>query len=157
MTDKLRVLVRVDLDCAKAQVAAQGHVTSKSVHGLYDVMKRANSFTVGMALELDMNPAWIEPDALEELRTCSRSHHLPAHIVPVRIQAEHPRPREGCPLGSNGRPGGLNHNSNLPKNLGEIPPTNRRESLSGALSRAFWGFQNADSRRYVKLGRTEAI
>ena len=48
--DKLRVLVRVDLDCARAQVAAQGHVTSKSVHGLYAVMKRANSLTAGMAL-----------------------------------------------------------------------------------------------------------
>ncbi|WP_347559596.1 hypothetical protein [Arthrobacter sp. S39] len=52
MTDKLRVLVRVDLDCAKAQVAAQGHVTSKSVHGLYDVMKRANSLTTDMTWSL---------------------------------------------------------------------------------------------------------
>lgn len=84
MTDKLRVLVRVDIDCAKAQVAAQGHVTSKSVHGLYDVMKRANSLTAGMTLELDMTMARIEPDALEELRTCSRSHHLPAHVDPLQ-------------------------------------------------------------------------
>ena len=83
-TDKLRVLVRVDLDCARAQVAAQGHVTSKSVHGLYDVMKRANSLTAGMTLELDMTRARIEPDALEELRTCSRSHHLPAHVDPFQ-------------------------------------------------------------------------
>jgi hypothetical protein len=78
------VLVRVDLDCAKAQVAAQGHVTSKSVHGLYDVMRRANSLTAGLALELDMTRARIEPDALEELRTCSRSHHLPAHVDPLQ-------------------------------------------------------------------------
>jgi hypothetical protein len=83
-TDKLRVLVRVDLDCAKAQVAAQGHVTSTSVRGLYDVMKRANSLTAGMALELDMTRARIEPDALEELWTCSRSHHLPAHVHPFQ-------------------------------------------------------------------------
>ena len=83
-TDKLRVLVRVDLDCAKAQVAAQGHVTSKSVRGLYDVMKRTNSLTAGMALELDMTRARIEPDALEELWTCSRSHHLPAHVDPLQ-------------------------------------------------------------------------
>ena len=83
-TDKLRVLVRVDLDCATAQVAAQGHVTSKSVHGLYDVMKRANSLTAGMALELDMTRARIEPDALEELRACSRSHHLPARVDPLQ-------------------------------------------------------------------------
>jgi hypothetical protein len=84
VTDKLPVLVRVDLDCAKARVAAQGHVTSKSVRGLYDVMKRANSLTAGMTLELDMTRAWIEPDALEELRTCSRSHHLPAHVDPLQ-------------------------------------------------------------------------
>jgi hypothetical protein len=84
VTDKLRVLVRVDVDCAKAQVAAQGHVTSKSVHGLYDVMKRANSLMAGLALELDMTRAQIEPDALDELRTCSRSHHLPAHVDPLR-------------------------------------------------------------------------
>jgi hypothetical protein len=84
VTDKLRVLVRVDLDCAKAQVAALGHVTSKSVHGLYDVMKRANSLTAGLALELDMTRAQIEPDALEELRTCSRSHHLPADVDPFQ-------------------------------------------------------------------------
>jgi hypothetical protein len=83
-TDKLRVLVRVDLDCAKAQVAAQGHVTSKSVHGLYAVMKRANSLTAGMALELDMTRALIDPDALEELRACSRSHHLPARVDPLQ-------------------------------------------------------------------------
>lgn len=85
-TDKLRVLVRVDLDCATAQVTAQGHVTSKSVHGLYGVMKRANSLTSGMVLELDMTRARIEPEALEELRTCSRSHHLPAHVDPLQSE-----------------------------------------------------------------------
>jgi hypothetical protein len=86
VTDKLQVLVRVDLDCAKARVAAQGRVTSESVRGLYDVMKRANSLTAGMALELDVTRAWIEPDALEELRACSQSHHLPAHIDPFQSE-----------------------------------------------------------------------
>ena len=84
MTDKLRVLVRVDLDCATAQVSAQGHVTSKTIHGLYGVMKRANSLTTRMALELDMTRARIEPDALEELRACSKSHHLPARVDPLQ-------------------------------------------------------------------------
>jgi hypothetical protein len=82
--DKLQVLVRVDLDCATAQVAAQGHVTSKSIHGLYDVMKRANSLTADMTLGLDMTRALIEPDALEGLRACSRSHHLPARVDPLQ-------------------------------------------------------------------------
>lgn len=70
---------RRDLDYATAQVAAQGHVTSQSVHGLYAVTKRANSFTVGMAMELEISRVRIEPDALEELRAL-RSHHLPASI-----------------------------------------------------------------------------
>ena len=82
MTDKLRVLVRVDLDCAEAQVAAHGHVTVESVRGLYSVMKRANSLMTGLALELDMTGARIDPEALEQLRACSRSHHLPAHVDP---------------------------------------------------------------------------
>ncbi|HAG59991.1 MAG TPA: hypothetical protein DEP82_19260 [Arthrobacter bacterium] len=100
-TDKLRVLVRVDLDCAKAQVAAQGHVTSKSVRGLYDVMKRANSLTTGMTLELDMTRARIEPDALEELRTCSRSHHLPDDVDPLQsdYRLSILAPDDAAPLG----------------------------------------------------------
>ncbi len=84
MTDKLRVLVGVDLDCAQARVAAQGHVTVQSVQALYLVMKRANSLMAGLALEIDMTHAEIDPDALEQLRGCSRSHHLPAHVDPLQ-------------------------------------------------------------------------
>jgi hypothetical protein len=57
---------------------------SKSIQGLYDVMKRANSLTADMTLELDMTRALTEPDALEELRACSRSHHLPARVDPLQ-------------------------------------------------------------------------
>lgn len=105
MTDKLRVLVRVDLDCARAQVAAQGHVTVESVRGLYAVMKRANSLMAGLALEIDMTGAQIEPDALEQLRSCERSHHLPIHVDPLQsdyrlsvlVPAE-AEPRPGLPV-----------------------------------------------------------
>lgn len=84
MTDKLRVMVRVDLDCAQAQVAAEGHVTMENLRGLYSVMKRANSITTGLRIEIDMAGALVEPDALEQLRDCSRSHHLPAHVDPLQ-------------------------------------------------------------------------
>lgn len=84
LTDKLRVLVRVDLDCAQARVAAQGHVTVQSVQALYAVMKRANSLMAGLALEIDMTHAEIDPDALEQLRDCSRSHHLPSQVDPLQ-------------------------------------------------------------------------
>ena len=71
-------------------------MTSKSVHGIYDVMKRDNSLTAGMTLELEMTRARIEPDALEELRICSRSHHLPAHVDPfLSILPRDNAPRHG--------------------------------------------------------------
>ena len=50
VNEKLRVLVRVDLDGAKAHVNVQGHVTVQNVHGLYGVVQRAGSLTSsGMA------------------------------------------------------------------------------------------------------------
>ncbi|MBU8868553.1 MULTISPECIES: hypothetical protein [Paenarthrobacter] len=86
MNEKLKVLVSVDLDCARARVAAQGHVTVRSVQALYVVVKRANSLMRGLTLEVDMTGAWVEPDALAQLRACSRSHHLPARIDPHQTE-----------------------------------------------------------------------
>jgi hypothetical protein len=82
MTDKLNVLIRVDLDCAHAQIKAKGRVTAQSIHALYVIVKRANALMAGLAVEIDMTHASVEPAALEQLRACSRSHHLPAHIDP---------------------------------------------------------------------------
>lgn len=84
VNEKLRVLVSVDLDGAKAQVKTQGHVTVQSIQGLYDVMKRADSLVPGLALELDMTLAEVEPQAMEELRGCARSHHLPLQVDPLQ-------------------------------------------------------------------------
>lgn len=82
MTDKLNILVRVDLDHARAQVLAQGHVTVHSIQALYVVVKRANALKEGLDLELDMTKAHVDPEALEQLQDCSRTHHLPAKIDP---------------------------------------------------------------------------
>ena len=84
MNEKLRVLVRVDLDGAKAHVRVQGHVTAQSVHGLYDVVKRASSLASGLALELDVTRAHIDPAAMGELHACAKSHHLPLHVDPLQ-------------------------------------------------------------------------
>ena len=84
MNEKLRVLVSVDLDGAKAQVKTQGHVTVQSIQGLYDVMKRADSLVPGLALELDMTLADVEPQAMEELRGCARTRHLPVQVDPLQ-------------------------------------------------------------------------
>lgn len=88
MTDKLNVLVRVDIDCARAKIAAQGRVTTQSLQALYVVLKRANSLMEGLALEIDVTRARVEPDALKQLRACSQSHHLPAHIDPFQADCK---------------------------------------------------------------------
>jgi hypothetical protein len=82
LNDKLNILVRVDLDHARAQVLTKGHVTVHSIQALYVVVKRANSLKEGLNLELDMRAAHVDPEAMEQLRMCSRTHHLPARIDP---------------------------------------------------------------------------
>lgn len=84
MNDKLSILVRVDLDGAKAMVAAQGHVTTQSIQALYVVAKRANDLMADVALEIDVTRARVDQDALEQLRACAQSHHLPAKIDPFQ-------------------------------------------------------------------------
>jgi hypothetical protein len=106
MNDKLSILVRVDLDCARAQVATKGHVTSQSIKALDTVMKRANALMDGLAMEIDMTRALVEPAALEQLHACSRSHHLPEHIDPFQAECRLSilAPEDGLPLaGAMGR------------------------------------------------------
>lgn len=86
MNDKLSILVRVDLDCARARVATRGHVTPHSIQALYVVIKRANALMDGLAVEIDVTRAVVDPAALEQLDACSRSHHLPEHIDPYQAE-----------------------------------------------------------------------
>lgn len=86
LNQKLKVLVRVDLDCGEAQVAAQGHVTAQSIQALYVVMKRANHLRQGLQLVVDVSHARVEPVALEQLRECSKTHHLPRSIDPQQSE-----------------------------------------------------------------------
>ena len=88
MNHKLRVLVRLDLDCGQAEVAAQGHVTPQSLQALYVVVKRANHLKEGLHLVLDVSHAVVEPAALEQLQECSASHHLPASIDPLQSECQ---------------------------------------------------------------------
>jgi hypothetical protein len=46
------------------------------------VVKRANALKEGLDLELDITKALVDPEALEQLQDCSRTHHLPAKIDP---------------------------------------------------------------------------
>lgn len=86
LNDKLKVLVRLDLDCGEAEVAAQGHVTARSLQALYVVVKRANHLKEGLRLVVDVSHARVEPAAMEQLQACSESHHLPAAIDPMQSE-----------------------------------------------------------------------
>jgi hypothetical protein len=88
LNDKLRVLVRVDLDCGQAEVAAQGHVTAQSIQALYVVVKRANHLREGLDVVVDVSHAKVDTVALEQLRECSKTHHLPASIDPFQSECK---------------------------------------------------------------------
>ena len=84
MNSKLHIVVRVDLDHARAKVIAKGHITVHSVNALYVVAKRANSLREGLDLELDISRAFVDEAALEMLRTSSETRHLPTRIDPLQ-------------------------------------------------------------------------
>jgi hypothetical protein len=82
LNSKLTILVRVDLDDARARVIAKGHLTIHSINALYVVVKRANSLKPGLDMELDVSQARVDQEALQMLQTASESHHLPQKIDP---------------------------------------------------------------------------
>jgi peptidyl-tRNA hydrolase len=82
LNSKLNIVVRIDLDHARAKVIAKGHITIHSVNALYVVAKRANSLKEGLDLELDISQARVDEAALEMLQTSSQTHHLPVRIDP---------------------------------------------------------------------------
>ncbi|MDQ0241432.1 hypothetical protein [Arthrobacter bambusae] len=86
MTEKIRLLVKMDIDGAQVRITAHGHLTSRSLHALYVVVKRANALMHGLALEIDVTGANIDPAAMEALARCSQSRRLPALIDPQQSE-----------------------------------------------------------------------
>ncbi|MCX2748729.1 hypothetical protein OOZ51_13030 [Arthrobacter sp. MI7-26] len=82
MTEKIRLLVRMNIDGAQVRITAHGHLTSRSIHALYVVVRRANALMHGLALEIDVTGANVDAAAMEALRRCSQSRRLPALIDP---------------------------------------------------------------------------
>ncbi|CAH0268016.1 hypothetical protein SRABI26_03580 [Arthrobacter sp. Bi26] len=63
-------------------------MTARSLQALYVVVKRANHLREGLHLVVDVSHAVVEPAALEQLRECSASHHLPATIDPLQSECQ---------------------------------------------------------------------
>lgn len=86
MTEKIRLLVKMDIDGAQVRITAHGHLTTRSLHALYVVVRRANALMHGLALEIDVTGANVDPAAMEALRRCSESRRLPALIDPQQSE-----------------------------------------------------------------------
>jgi hypothetical protein len=84
MDPKLRILVRLDLDCTSVSMVTSGHVTAESVGALYSVVKRASSLMQGLTVIIDLTAAHVDAEALEQLQQCSHTKHLPGHIDPLQ-------------------------------------------------------------------------
>lgn len=82
-SDKLSIVVRVDVDGEQIQIAATGRVTTLSLQGLYPVVQRTKSLGRGLGVEMDLSQATIDDDALDQLQG-----YAALHEVPVRLAVE---------------------------------------------------------------------
>jgi hypothetical protein len=81
-SDKLSVVVRVDVDGEQIQIAATGRVTTLSLQGLYPVVQRTKSLGGGLGVEMDLSQATIDADALALLTTYAELHEVPVRLQP---------------------------------------------------------------------------
>ena len=83
-SDKLSVVVRVDLDGAQIQIAATGHVTTSTLQALYPIIQRTSSISLGLGVEIDLSQALVEADALKQLQRHATIHELSVRVASAR-------------------------------------------------------------------------
>jgi len=76
-SDKLNVVVSVDVDCSTARIKVKGHVDSRNIQALYSVVRRANALSPGHDTMLDLGRASATEEALAELERCAALQALP--------------------------------------------------------------------------------
>ncbi|MFJ4209458.1 hypothetical protein ACIPY2_13485 [Paenarthrobacter sp. NPDC089675] len=81
-SEKLSVVVRVDVDGEQIQIAATGHVTTSSLQGLYPVVQRTKSLGGGLDVEMDLSQATVDADALDELQIYAELYEVPVRLNP---------------------------------------------------------------------------
>ncbi|MCG2622123.1 hypothetical protein LVY72_09350 [Arthrobacter sp. I2-34] len=82
MVQKLRVIVRVDLDTGSASIKVLGKLDGHTLIGLYSLIRRTSSITPGLTVEVDLRRAAAEPAALADLHETCAAGHLPARVDP---------------------------------------------------------------------------
>ena len=79
-SDKLSVVVRVDVDGEQIQIEATGRVTALSLQGLYPVVQRTKSLGGGLDVEMDLSQATVDADALDQLKIYAELHEVPVRL-----------------------------------------------------------------------------
>ncbi len=86
-SDKLSVVVRVDVDGEQIQIAATGRVTATSLQGLYPVVQRTKGLGGGLDVEMDLTEATVDADALQELQVFAELYEVPVRLGTNNVTA----------------------------------------------------------------------
>ncbi len=86
-SEKLSVVVRVDVDGEQIQIAATGRVTTASLQGLYPVVQRTRSLGGGLGVEMDLTEATVDAEALHQLAVYAELHEMPVKLSPGNVTA----------------------------------------------------------------------
>ena len=83
-SEKLSVVVRVDVDGEQIQIAATGRVTLTSLQGLYPVVQRTKTLRSGLDVRMDLSEDTVDPDALYELQLYAGLCEIPGLLSPEK-------------------------------------------------------------------------
>jgi len=76
-SDKLDVVVAVDLECNTARIKVKGHVDARNIQALHSVARRANGLTDGLTIVIDLSRASATSEALGQLTGWAQAGTLP--------------------------------------------------------------------------------
>lgn len=86
MSGKLKVTVRVDLECSSALIEVRGRVDERNVLAVYSLAKRANALAAGLEVTIDLQNASVDEAVLWHLQACAVSGFLPEHADPQQAE-----------------------------------------------------------------------
>jgi hypothetical protein len=93
---KLKVLVRLDVDGARAHIQIRGTITERNLGAVYALVRRAGTITDGLAVVLDLRRAAVAAVPMTNLRSASRTGQLPPATGPAstrcRLEVLEPAP-----------------------------------------------------------------
>ncbi|TJY67284.1 hypothetical protein E4J89_15445 [Arthrobacter sp. CAU 1506] len=86
MSGKLKVTVRVDLECSSVHIDVRGRVDERNVLAVYSLAQRANSLAPGLEVAIDLQHASVDAAVLWHLQACAVSGFLPEYADPLQAE-----------------------------------------------------------------------